>query len=158
VQNKAALAEECRHAGLYDEAISLYEKVLSGVYKDDPDFLLGLSKAYFSKEAYQEARDVLTRLVQIHPDSKLTEHHILLARSLERLNDTDAAVKMYKVIAENSRDEEAQCRYGLLLKKLGDTEKAREIFGQMLKRAQRGPAQYRKANKQWFDIAKQNLV
>jgi len=50
IENRRALAEESMRLGDYANAAELYRSVLTGVYKDDAAFLLGLARAQAGME------------------------------------------------------------------------------------------------------------
>ncbi len=155
VDNKVKLAESCVVEGLYDEAVNLYNNALTGVYKDDPDIMLGLATALFHQENYVQAKDTLKHLID--PEFKSQTGHLLFARTLEALQDSEVALEEYSILISYYSGYEAKCRYALLLKKLGYTEKANDLFKDILTRSQQVPKQFRKAQKQWIEIASQQL-
>lgn len=158
VQNRVALAEEYMRCGLYQEAMPLYVQSFEGAYKDDSSLLYGLARAHFGNGASAEAKDALTRLLAQQPELRYKDAHVLLARCLERLGETDTALQEYGVLAERFHGEEARCRYALLLRKLGETEKARDIFTQIVKRSARGSRYARMLQKEWVQIAREHLA
>lgn len=157
VENRIKLAEECAAAELYKEAIDLYNKALTGVYQDDPNIMLGLATALFHQGDYAKTKETLTCLIEVNPDFKSQEGHLLFARTLEALQEDEAALKEYTTLAPYYSGYEAKCRYALLLKKLGHTEQAHELFNEIIIRAKQLPKNYRKVQKQWIDIASQQL-
>lgn len=157
VQNKLNLADECVARKLYDEAINLYKSSLTGIYKNDPKIMLSLAQAQFLDQDYNKARTTLEDLIRENPHFKSQEGHLLYARILENANETQLALEEYKTLATYYSGYEAKCRYGLLLKKIGQTEQATAIFQNILSLAESVPKPYRKAQKTWIDIAKQNL-
>ncbi|MEY3219669.1 MAG: hypothetical protein RIT27_1026 [Pseudomonadota bacterium] len=158
VQNKLNLATECVANKLYEEAINLYKSTLTGIYKTDPTIMLSLAQALFLNQNYSQAKTTLEALIQANPDFKSQEGHLLYARTLENLNETDNALKEYKVLATYYSGYEAKCRYALLLKKIGQTEQATALFQQILNLAESVPKPHRKTQKTWIDIAKQNII
>ncbi len=157
IENRIKLAEKYVTMGLYEKAIDLYKRALTGFYEDDPDIMLGLATALFHKEDYAKAKETLTRLIEVNPNFKSQEGHILFARTLEALSETEAALKEYQTLASYYSGYEAKCRYGLLLKKQGEIEKAQEIFKEILNRSKHLPRNYRKVQREWINIATQEL-
>jgi len=157
VENRVKLAQECVAAELYEQAIELYTTALSGIYQDDPDIMLGLATALFLQGDYIKTKKTLDRLIESNPDFKSQEGHLLFARTLEALQENETALEEYEVIASYYSGYEAKCRYALLLKKRGQTEKAQSLFNEIIKRAKHLPKNYRKVQKQWIDIASQQL-
>jgi hypothetical protein len=157
VENKVNLAKAYVLEGLYDEAIELYQNALSGIYQDDPSILLGLANALFYHQDYAQVKKTLTRLIETHPNFKSQEGHLLFARSLEALQENEAALEEYKVLDTYFSGYEAKCRYALLLQQLGHTEQAQELFKEIMDRAKQLPKNYRKIQKEWIDIASQHV-
>lgn len=157
VENKVKLAQECVTEELYEEAIDLYNSALTGTYQDDPNIMLGLAISLFYNGNYAETKGTLTRLIERNPEFKSQEGHLLFARTLEALQENEGALEEYEVLASYYSGYEAKCRYALLLKKLGHTEKADRLFKEIITRSQQVPKKYSKAQKQWIDIASQQL-
>jgi hypothetical protein len=67
-------------------------------------------------------------------------------------------LKEYESQMGSATGQEAKCRYALLLKKTGQTEKANALFEQILKTVSRSPRYYRKTQLQWVETAKKNLA
>jgi hypothetical protein len=158
IHNKIELAEECRRFGLLDDAIQLYRDSLTGIYAHDPDIMLNLAETLFLKEEYAQVKTELDALIQHNPDFKSQEGHLLYARTLEALQEDDAALAEYRVLSDYYSGYEAKCRYALLLKKLGHTEHASRLFNNILQRAELLPKDRRKIQQDWIAIAKQQLA
>ena len=122
------LAEAYVAAGRYADAVGMYQSCLKGIYADDPPFVLGLAFAQFLNQTYPEAKETIERLAQVDVKFRPLERRLLLARTLEAMNETEAALEEYEPLAKQYPGEEAKCRYALLLKNTGQTEKAREVF------------------------------
>ncbi len=156
--NRVALAQEFVRLGKYDEAIPLFRRSLTGLYKDDPDALFGLAESCLLSSSCAEARQILDRVMRLHADYKTGECRLLLARILEESNAVEAALTEYESQVGTATGQEAKCRYALLFKKLGQVEKANALFEQVLKAVSRSPRYYRKTQSQWVEIAKRNLA
>jgi hypothetical protein len=157
VDARRRLAEELFDRGQYDEAISVYQGGLKGIFEHDPTLLLGLARAQFAKKDFAAARASLERLIRNNPDFKSTDGHLLYARTLEEQNALDEAEHEYAAIAPAYPGAEARLRYAVLLKRRGKTEQARNILKDLLDGAQFGPAHYRRAQAQWLDRARREL-
>ncbi|MEZ5672066.1 MAG: tetratricopeptide repeat protein [Thiotrichaceae bacterium] len=157
VENKVNLAKECVNAGMYKEAIELYQSSLKGIYLVDPNIMLGLATAQFHQGDYADSKQTLEDLIKHNPEFKSAEGHLLYTRSLEGLEQYAAALEEYQSLTTYYAGYEAKCRYALLLKKLGHTEKAQQLFKYMITHAKNLPRGYQLAQKQWIDIAKSNL-
>jgi hypothetical protein len=157
VENKVKLAQACVAEGLYEEAIGLYQRALAGIYQDDPHIMLGLATAFFHQGDYAKAKETLNHLIVVNPKFRSQEGHLLFARTLEALQENEAALAEYTALISYFTGLEAKCRYALLLKKQGHTEKANELFDSIIKHAKNLPRNYRRAQKQWIDIASQQV-
>ncbi|MEM7468027.1 MAG: hypothetical protein AAF387_14225 [Pseudomonadota bacterium] len=155
VDNRIALADECIEANMFEEAIELLSEKLTPVHADDPSIMERLAFAHFCNKSPEESLRILDELISKNPDYKSTEGHLLYARSLEALDRNEEACKEYDVLRSTYAGEEARVRYGLLLKKMGRTEHAAELFQESIRRANQAPGHYRKKEKEWLQIAKQ---
>lgn len=158
VDNKARLAEECIAHGRFHEASELYRSCLRGVHKDDPHIMLGLARALFLSESYAEAKDTLDRLIEANPDFKSPEGHLIFARSLEQLNQTEVALEEYRVLAGYYPGLEATCRYALLLRRVGRGAEADALFNEIVIGAKKFQQHYKKDQRQWVEIARAQLA
>jgi len=155
VENRRKLAEECIAANLPEDAIELLEGCFRPGLEHDPYLLLELATAYFEADKFVKARETLELLIEKNPDFQSHDGHLLYARSLESTAATDQALEEYEAMAGTFPGEEARVRYGLLLKKLGRTEEANKWFKESISRAKRAPGYYRKKEKQWLKIARE---
>lgn len=158
VQNRQLLARECMNVGQFQEAIDLFKDCLQGRTEHDPYIMLELATAYFAADCYPEAKDTFLKLRETNSDFQSTDGHLLYARTLEYIDENDEALREYEAVSGFFPGEEANCRHALLLKKNGRTEKANEIFNQILTRDRRRSRQHRRREKQWVDISRQNLA
>lgn len=153
--NRIALADACARAELHDEAIELYQACLK-VETHNPEFMRKLAQVYFAQKLYVQARQTLEALIRENPNYKSHDGHLLYARVLEALGDMSGAAQEYQVLVETYPGEEARIRYALLLKSQGNITEANNWFEEVIRRTNRSPKYYRRAQKQWLDIAKQN--
>lgn len=157
IDNRLQLADECVASGLYDDAIDYYQTALTGIYEHDPNIMLKLAQAYFFKSDFAHTQATLDALIAKNPDFKSQQGHLLYARSLEGLGEVDKALAEYATLTSYASGHEARCRYALLLKKQGQTEKARQLFQTILDRTEQIPHHLRKPHREWIDIARANL-
>lgn len=99
------LAEECRKAGMLDEAISV---LLSGLERQ-PGYMsarVSLGKIYLEKGMIAEAKEEFERVVGVIPDNLFA--HKKLAHIYSELGDTDRAIIEYRTVLKlNPIDEDA---------------------------------------------------
>jgi hypothetical protein len=157
IENRLALADACLAAGQASAAIALYEKSLTGIHQDDPDIMLKLAQANFENREYSRVRELLEKILSDNPQHKTYDTHLLYAKVLEALDQQEQAAKEYEILTNGYPGEEARVRYGLLLKKMGQEERAQALFKETMTRIKRAPRFYLKKEKHWIEIASANL-
>jgi len=157
ISNRRALAHGYLGAGRYDEAVELFRSCLKGAFEDDIGLSLELVHALFLNGAHRETKERLDKLDPAELGIRAPERNLLYARTLEQLDEQEAALAQYESILRQSSGEETRCRYALLLERTGQAEKARVVFHEILARARRSPRYYRRDQKAWIDLASQNL-
>ncbi|PWQ96164.1 tetratricopeptide repeat protein [Leucothrix arctica] len=157
VQNSSRLAAEHLEKDQFEEARALYDKCLSGIHEDDPYFLFGRAQAEFGLEQYPQVRQTLDELIRLNPDFKNVDAHLLYAKNLVELGETDLAMKEFVVLNETFLGPEASYRYAMLLKDQGKTEDAERIFDEILKAAKVADKHYRARYKHWISLTKSEL-
>lgn len=158
IENRRALAEESIRLGDFANAAELYRSVLTGVYKDDAAFLLGLAQAQAGMQDFPAARATLDTLFAAHPNFRHNDAELLRARVLEADGQLDAALERYRELSTSYPGEEARYRYGNLLKQRERFSEARAVFRDMQTRARSAPRYYRKKEAAWLDAAKRDLA
>lgn len=157
VDAKRALAEEHFARGRYAEAAAIYQDALQGQFREDTALLYGLARAQFMTGDAAGAQASLDALQKADPSYSSGDAHLLYVRALELQGKDAEALEEYKKLVRYYAGEEARARYGLLLKKLGQSEEARSMFEEVLRLLDGAPSRYRRAQKQWGEIARQNL-
>lgn len=157
VKNRQLLAKAYVETRRFDEAIEMFQSCLKGIYKDDPPVLLAMAEAQFLNETPADALATLQRLAETDGNFRSIERRLLLAQIFEALERNDDALGEYETLANQYPGEEARCRYGMLLMKTGQPDKAQEIFQRILLSARRSPRYYRKAQQKWIRTAKQHV-
>lgn len=157
VDAKRALAEEYVARGNYADAIALYRDTLQGQFKDDSALLLGMARAQFLSGDGAGAQASLDALQAADPKFASSDAHLLYARALELQGKDTEALEEYRKLVRYFAGEEARTRMGLLLKKLGRVDEARATFEEVDRLLTGAPSRYVRAQKEWRDIARQNL-
>src|SRR5215470_15163559 len=157
VENKVALAREWLSQGQPQNAIALYREARTGAHANDADLALGLATACLLANDLQEARQLCEHLRVDQP--KFREHDVALvhARALEGLGEETAALDEYERLAVEAVGLEAKIRHGQLLKRLGYTTHARNVFEQALVHARRFKLKH-EAEQVWVGVAKKELA
>lgn len=157
IDNRRRLAEECLQLGDYANARELFHSLLTGMYATEPGFMLGLAHAQADDGDPAAARRTLEALIAANPNFKSADGHLLYARCLEELGDSDAALKEYRVLADSYPGEEGRFRYGRLLGRQLRHSEARDVFEAQLRRAKLMPGYYRRKEQAWLKAAKLEL-
>lgn len=146
-------ADELVRMGRAAEALPIYQNCLTGVFADDPKLLLGYAHAQFAASEPAAARNTLDELIRKNPEFRSPDGHLLYARALEGEGNDEKALSEYAALAEYYPGAEAGVRYAKLLKRLGQGPLARQTLQALLERARFAPAHYRKAQREWLDLA-----
>jgi hypothetical protein len=157
VDAKRALAEEHIARGRYQDAIALYEGALVGQFSEDPALLQGLARAKFLAGDGAGAQAALDMLKKADPSFMGPDENLLYARALELQGKDAEALAAYRKLAPVFPGEEARCRYAMLLQKVGRTDEARELFREIVKSLDGAPSHYRRAQREWSNIARSAL-
>lgn len=157
VDNRIALARECIDQKQFHEAATLYRSCLSGIHEGDPEIRLCLANALVLAGEFQEALTATERLRKDHPSHRASEVSLLLASALEGVGQLESALEEFRTVADTYPGEEARWRYAALLKRLGRIQDAQDVFQRMIKNAERQPRHYREAQREWLNLARQNM-
>lgn len=155
--NKRHLAEECIRRGQWDDAIGLYRSALVGPLASDPALLIGLSRALFGRGDYQASLDALDALQQDNPGYQSREGHMIYARNLEMLGRTREAADEYRSLIGYALGPEAQVRYGLLMKTMGEPRLAEEAFRDAVRTYGRRLDKLDSGDREWIAQAERSL-
>jgi hypothetical protein len=156
-ENRKALAEESLRLGKVEQAITLYKTALTGVHKDDPNIMHGLAHACFAAGDFFGCTQTLEALKAANPKFQSGEAHLLYARSLEGQGRIDEALSEYEAVSGYFAGAEARCRYALLLQRAGRAQQARQLFAEVVRGVDKTGGPFKRAQREWYDIAKQNL-
>jgi hypothetical protein len=157
VASRQRYAEELVRHERYDEAIAQYTQALTGLYQHDPNLMLGLAQAQFSKGDAHAARTTLDELIASNPDFRSPAGHLLYARALEAEGNAAKALEEYSVVAPAYPGAEAAVRYAQLLLAQGSKAEAQKVARELLDQARISPAHYRRAQREWLDAAQRLL-
>ena len=157
VENSTKLADEYLTKGMFAEAKELYEKCLTGIHENDPDLMYSLAQAEYGLENHEPAKQVLDDLIKENPTYKNVDAHLLFAKCLVKLNDTDAALKEFVALDEYYPGPEATYRYAMLLQTLDKDLQAEQLLEKILQNAKLSDKHYRARYKSWINKAKQEL-
>ena len=157
VENRLAVADACIAERAYERAAALYAACLTGPLEHDPRILLGLARAHFGLGKYKAVRRSLETLVGANPGFRSPDGHLLYARTLEQLDEHDAALAEYDALDATFPGEEARYRHGSLLAGLGRSADARAVFEHVLRNERAAPEHYRDRERMWIDQSRAAL-
>ena len=158
VHNKRQLAEECLTLGRAQEAKDLFESSATGLHAADPGLQFGLARALAALGDFQAAATVLESLRRDSPTFRKGETHLLHAAALNGAGHTAQALAELSALVEYYPGEEARCRYAQLLAQTGATRAATDQFKEIVHRADLQGGVYRRAQREWYDIARKSLA
>ncbi|MGH6961584.1 MAG: tetratricopeptide repeat protein [Dongiaceae bacterium] len=158
VENRRRLAEECLRLGKIEQAITLYKTALTGIHKDDPNLMHGLARAYYAGGDFVNCTQTLEALKAANPKFESADAHLLCARALEGQGRRDEALREYEAVARYFAGAEARCRHALLLRQAGHAQQARQLFEEIVRAVDKTGGPFKRAQREWYDIAKQNLA
>jgi hypothetical protein len=155
---KRALAEECIKRGLFQDAVDLYQGAMAGpIGESDPTLLKGLARAKLLAGDGAGAVDAFEKLKALDPAAWDADTELDYARALVLVGRTDEAVRQYESIVMRYPGEEARCRFALLLKQLGQKDRADAMFREIIDSVKHAPGYYRARQREWVRIAKEQL-
>jgi hypothetical protein len=157
-QAKRVFAEECIKRGRFQDAVDLYESAAVGTFAQDPALLHGLARAKLLAGDPAGAQAAFEALREADPAAFTADARLDYARSLAAQGKNDEAVREYEALLPVYPGEEARARYGVLLKKIGQNEKARALFERVVADMKSAPGYVRRRQREWVSIAKRNLA
>lgn len=157
VDAKRALAEQLLQRGKYADAAEVYQSALQGQFATDPALLMGVARAQLLNGDGAGAQASLDALQKADPSFVSENAHMIYARALELQNRNDEAAEEYRRLIPYFAGEEARARLGLLLERMGRRDEAREVFAQIAKHLDGAPQRYRKAQREWGEVAARAL-
>lgn len=126
VENKIKVANEYVDRGLYDEAFDLYNSCLKGIFSNNQDLLLKLTKTSYLKEDYNSAI-TFGNNIKKNREFNNSEEKIALAWSYYYTGDDSKANDLFNemdVQFDNYKHRIEFIKYSI---ETGDTERAQEI-------------------------------
>jgi hypothetical protein len=156
-QAKRELADECIKRGYFQDAVDLYQSALAGGFENDPALLHGLARAKLLAGDGAAAQATYDKLKVADPVAFSADAELDYARALALQGKNDEALAQYERVVPKYPGEEARCRYGLLLEKLGRHDRAQRVFREIVESVRGAPSYYRNRQREWVKIARQNL-
>lgn len=158
VENSTRFAAEHLSKDQFAEAKELYDKCLSGIHEDDPHLFYGRAQAEYGLKQYESVKQTLDDLIRLNPDFKNVDAHLLYAKNLQKLGETDKALEELEVLNETYPGPEATYRYAMMLDGLERGHESKALLERILKNAQLADKHYRQRYKSWIKLAKDALA
>jgi hypothetical protein len=158
LSNRIDFANVLINRGDYAQALELLREALNGPLKGDITLLFSCARAHYAKGELDQAIALLEHAETIRNNEKLRQRSLLLAMCHEAKGSDALADGKYQAAQGGYAGEEARARYGLFLKKTGRAQEAREMFRKIIDSAESAPWSYRREQKAWIGIARENLT
>ncbi len=154
IENRLALALMFHDIGRKDEAEKLATPAVSGVFRDDPEVIADV--CWFKIEAgkYQEASELLSKAAATSDKIVQARLELIRARIKLGLGQISEALNIFNSLHNNGMGEEPRYRTGECFFALGEKDKAKSIFEDIIKKYRKGNVSWRRAEKTWFNAAK----
>ena len=155
VGNRMRLAQAAFDLQRYDEAERLFAEAATGIHDEDPALLMGRAQSLVELGRNEEALSVLHKLGETGEKGRTAQAALAMGRAYEGLGRYQEADTAYEWAAPRFAGLEAVARYAAFLAHTGRTEEAREMLGDINRRADRAKVHFRKEAKYWRDFAAQ---
>lgn len=153
--NALRLADACMEKKLYQEAKDLYAQCLRGLNVDDADTMFKLARAKFALGNYLEVKQGLDGIREKNPNYRNQEAHLLYARALNGLNESDAAEHEFEALHSYFSGPEASYYYAKFLKEKNRNEQPQNVLKEILVKADRSGQHYKTLHSEYLKRAKQ---
>ena len=157
VENACNLADIHAEKGNFAAAAELYAETLIGLNEHNPDILHKYAHTCFQMEKYPETRELLDRCIEQNPDYKNQDAHLLYAKTLHVIGETDKAAEEYETLITYFSGPEPAYHYGLLLKSQGSSSEAKAMFASIVDKSSQSPDHYRRLHREWIELARNEL-
>lgn len=155
IDNQHRLAEIYMQLGQFNEALYLLNNLLQRQFATDPYLLLDKAKALFALGEYQKAKSILEFLANENSGFQSPQGHLLFARTLSALGQTQCASREFERLESHFHGLESSYYFLQHLRKHNNYSRAQEILKNMRNRLHRLPSHYRNAEKSWLKQAEQ---
>jgi hypothetical protein len=155
--NARRYAKSLMDHGQFSQANEVLDQALSGFFSTEPNLMLLRARARFETGEHAGAVEVLEALQETNPEFRSAEGHLLYAQSLESSDQLSKAVDEYRSVSLYFPGVEARYRLALALKSAGRETDAASELEQLIKDAGLAPAHFRKSQKKWLGLAREQL-
>jgi hypothetical protein len=158
ITNKLNLANAYAEQKQYDKAIELAEDCLKDPYINHSGVWLQLARLFFGNEQYAETIAYLDKAKAMNYDKlDRPEDELIYARALAQTGDLVQAEEQFKKIIRVHHSMEAMYHYGMMLKKVGRNDEARQQFRAVREEKDLHPRYVRRLNSRWIRLSKSEM-
>ena len=155
--NGRRYAQALLDAGKKEDAITIVNQAMRGLFATEPTLLLLKAKIEFEQDKIADAITSLELLQAENPDFRSPEGHLLYARALESEDRIDDAIREYSAVSGYFPGVEARYRLATCLAKAGKLKASKSELESILNDAKLAPAHFRKSQKPWLDAVKRSM-
>ncbi len=157
IENLHNLAKCYLDLSHYQAALALLDNLLKNQFSHDRTLLLDKAHALFGLDKYHEAKFVLESLLKnAEGASRSAKTHLLYARTLAALGETQSATREFEHLQQYYTGLEASYYYLQHLRQLNHKARAEEVLRHMRKRLDRLPKHYRGKEQTWLKQAQKD--
>ncbi|QQO10118.1 tetratricopeptide repeat protein [Breznakiella homolactica] len=129
-QNRKALADEYLASGYFEEAVRLYDALLTGHEKNNPSCLLMKAKALYGLKRYEEAAGTVKVLEETGFVYSRESEVLIKLKIAEHIQDKASADLLYEQFRKKFSSFEINYYYAEYLIEQGETGKAESIINE----------------------------
>jgi hypothetical protein len=161
-QAHADYARELTRLGRFAEAIAIYERIMSGLFADDPELAYSASLAAFEGAErgalpWRQARTTLERLETADPKFRTKDRALFRARLAAAEGDAAKAQEEFIALNKGYSSPEVRVRYAHFLYTQGCLDDAHALLSSVVTEAKRATPHVRQMNVDWFQQAETAL-
>jgi hypothetical protein len=157
VDNGRRYAEALLDEGKTAEAEEIVNQALKGLFATEPTLLLVKARIKFYQDRLAETVETLETLQENNPDFRNAGGHLLYARALEAVGQTEKAIREYSAVSGYFPGVEARYRLALCLKSTGNISASSTELESIINDAKLAPPHFRKTQKPWLDAVNREL-
>jgi len=154
--NRVKLADAYLASGQTEKAIELYNASLTGAFAENEHVMAQLIIAYFEQQEYDKVIPIAKKIYNL-PQFPRSRAHILYAKSLENMGNTELAEKEFKAMKGRYAYYGPRYEYGLFLIRANRDKEAADIFTEMLNEEPHLGQMEKRTNREWFSKSKDEL-
>lgn len=153
VTNRTAMAEECQRLRKHDEAAGHWSAAIAMPHGDEPQFFVSLAEAMIGAGRAEEALEALAEAKSRWPEFDSARGHLAYAKCLATLGRDDEAAQEFAALASYYPGPEAKVRLAMVLARLGRTQAAKDICGDVRLDMKAAPPHVRRMHANWITEA-----